>query len=247
MIITSRDNKTVALVRKLAQKKYREEYGLFVAEGLRTVSDITAFAPELVDQVLVTTARASAFPDAVVVDDRVFESMSDTMHSQGVLAVLRIPELRPRDNGYALFLDGVRDPGNVGTLIRTACAAGYGDVYLKDCADAYSGKVVRSTMSAIVKVGIHAAHVGTVDTLRSDGYTVIGADMDGRDIYGIAANAYDKVCVVVGGEANGISEEIRSKCDDMISIPMEGDIESLNAAVSGALMMYQLKFNKINK
>lgn len=243
MIITSKNNKLVSLIKKLSQKKYREETGLFVAEGLRTVQDIVSFAPHLVDTIVVAESKSQLFADAVIVSDSIFEGLTETVNNQGVLALMKIPQGEPSGSDYALLLDGIRDPGNLGTLIRTACAAGYYDIYLRDCADAYSGKVVRSTMSAIVKVNIITdVDLSTIQGLKSKGYSIIGADMNGRNLFNTSFG--NKICVTVGGEAFGISKEVRELCDEVISIPMEGDIESLNAGVSGAIIMYNAKFLK---
>lgn len=242
MHISSKDNKIYKIVRKLADKKYRDEYGLFVVEGMRAVADVLAYRPDAVDSVLVTASKASAYENAITVDDGLFARLTDTVNSQGILAIVKKPKATPSGSLYALFLDGVRDPGNLGTLIRTACAAGYNDIYLRGCADPYGGKVVRSTMSAIVKVNLLEADASTLSSLKTQGYTVIGADMDGKNIFDYGSPT--KLCLIIGGEADGITEEISLQCDDILSVPMNGCIESLNAAVCGGIMMYNLKFNK---
>ena len=243
MIITSKDNKIVKYVRKLSQKKYRDEYGCFIVEGVRAVGDVLGYPGAETETVVVSESRCGDYPGAVVVSDEAFASMCETENGQGVLSVVRIPEPSPVTCDNVLFLDGVRDPGNLGTLIRTACAAGYRDVCLRACADPFSGKVVRSTMSAVIKVNLVPSDIGTLRALKSAGYKIYGADMDGRNIFGTGA-AQGKTCVVVGGEANGITDEVRTLCDEIVAIPMDGDIESLNAAVSGGIIMYNLKFNK---
>lgn len=239
MVITSKENKTAKLIASLSAKKYRDEYGMFIVEGRRAVSDVLAYAPELVVSVVTDERHAADHEGSVVFSDNLMRSVSETENSQGVIAILQKPDSRASEEGNVLFLDGIRDPGNLGTLIRTACAAGFENIYLFDCADEFSGKVVRSTMSAIVKVNLIHADVSSLTKLKDLGYTVIGADMSGQNIFEFSPRT-DKVCIVVGGEANGISETVRAYCDDFVSIPMTGDIESLNAAVSGAIMMYEI-------
>ncbi len=239
MIITSRSNKTAKLLRSLSQKKYRDETGLFVVEGKRGVSDVLNFAPELVREIVTSPSLADEYPNPVVFSDELLASVCETVTSQGVAAIVRKPAPVPSYCDKALFLDGLRDPGNIGTLLRTACAAGFDDVYIKDCADVFSGKVVRSTMSAIVKVKIIHADADTPDTLKAMGYTIAGADMDGEDAFS-SDLPNGRICLIVGGEADGITDEVKSKCDKILSIPMTGDIESLNAAVSGAVLMYEI-------
>lgn len=242
MLITSKDNKTLKLARGLSEKKIRDKSGAFLVEGARAVGDVLSFRPELVDSVLVAESKAAEWADALVVTDTLFKNISETVSSQGVAAIVRKPTGQPSGCDHALFLDGIRDPGNLGTIIRTACAAGYDDIYLRDCADPYSGKTVRSTMSAIVKVNLVSADTETLTSLQSDGYSLIGADMGGRSIFRYTAP--EKLCLIVGGEANGITSEVLEKCNELLSVPMIGTIESLNAAVSGAILMYNLKFNK---
>ncbi len=239
MIITSRSNKTAKLVASLSKKKYRDETGLFLVEGKRAVCDVLAAAPGLIRELITVPALADDYPGAVIFSDELMSSVCETVTAQGIAAVLEKPRSDPSGSEYALFLDGVRDPGNLGTLIRTACAAGYNDVYLKDCADAYSGKTVRSTMSAIVKVRLPLADETTPAKLKENGYTLLCADMSGKNIFGFGAPD-GKICVVIGGEADGVSEKVRRECDTAVSVPMTGNIESLNAAVSGAILMYEI-------
>lgn len=239
MTITSRSNKTAKLISSLSMKKYRDESGLFVIEGRRAVNDVLAAAPHLVKEVITVPSLADEYPGATVFSEELLGSVCETVNGQGVALIAEKPVCEPSDSEYALFLDGVRDPGNLGTLIRTACAAGYNDVYLKDCADAYSGKTVRSTMSAIVKVRLIRADASSFVSIKKSGYTIIGADMDGENVFGYATPS-GKICLVIGGEANGISDEVMRECDATVSIPMSGNIESLNAAVSGAVLMYEL-------
>ncbi len=244
MIITSRSNKTAKLFSSLTHKKYREETGLFVVEGKRAVNDVIKAAPELIKEIITTPEAINEYPDATVFSKELLSSVCETVTTQGVAAILKRPDPQPAYGECALMLDGIRDPGNLGTLIRTACAAGYRDVYVKDCTDAYSGKVVRSTMSAIVKVNVIPANADTLNLLKERGYVLFGADMGGTSVFEYPAPD-NKYCIIIGGEANGISDEVRNKCDNIISIPMTGEIESLNAAVSGAVLMYEFLRKKL--
>ena len=238
MVITSRSNKTAKLLASLSQKKHRDETGLFVVEGKRAVNDVLDAAPELVRETIVTPELSNEYPHATIFSGELLSSVCETVTTQGIAAILKKPSRMPSGGDYALLLDGIRDPGNLGTLIRTACAAGYNDVYVKDCADAYSGKTVRSTMSAVVKVNIIHANGNIVSELKSDGYTLLGADMGGISVFRASAPS-GKICIAIGGEADGLSAEVRSGCNEIVSIPMTGDIESLNAAISGAVLMYE--------
>ncbi len=246
MYISSKDNNTLKFIQKLSFKKYRDEAGLFVVEGVRAVNDVLSFDKSLVDKIFVAESKADLYPTATVVKDDIFDRITETVNGQGVLAIVKKPRPVIASSPYAIFLDGVRDPGNLGTLIRTACAAGYNDVYLRDCADPYGGKVVRSTMSAIVKVNIFSSGIDELKELKQLGYSIITADMGGKSAFS-RCTMRDKVCIVVGGEAQGVSKEVMELSDDVYSLPMEGDIESLNAAVCGAVFMYTIKYNKEGK
>lgn len=238
MIITSRANKTAKLITSLSHKKYRDETGLFVVEGKRWVDDALAYAPASVRTVIASPSCAEEYPGAVVFSDELLSSVCETVTSQGVAAILEKPRPRAEIGELILFLDGIRDPGNLGTLIRTACAAGFNDIFLRGCTDAYSGKAVRSTMSALLKINLRDGGIDDLVRLKENGCIVVGADMSGKSLFELPAPR-GKVCIVIGGEADGITDEAAGQCDVMSSIPMTGDIESLNAAVSGAIMMYE--------
>ena len=155
-VITSTDNKTVKRICKLKQKKYRDEYGEFFVEGFKNVLDSCAARPDLVRFVALSEtaykSRGDSFTDydVTVFSDGVFEKLTETDSSQGVMSVHRIPKSQFPNGERCILLDRVRDPGNVGTILRTAVACGY-DIVLNNCADMYSPKVIRSAMSAAVK------------------------------------------------------------------------------------------------
>lgn len=242
-IITSPDNKTIKRIGKLKQKKYRAEYGEFFVEGYKNVLDTCSAAPELVKCVVLGATAYDKFGDkfsdyeTVVVDDGLFGKLTETENSQGVLSINAIPKSVFPSAKACILLDRVRDPGNVGTILRTAVACGY-DVVANNCADIYSPKVVRSAMSAIVK-----CNIGTdIDPteLKAHGYELIVADMHGANVFTAAHS--DKFCIVIGNEADGVSAEIVGSADRLLAVPQE-NIESLNAAVAAAVMMFALKYS----
>ena len=238
--ITSKENSSIKRAVKLLNKKHRDNLGLFLVEGLRAVQDIISSRKDLVEEVFVTQEKRG-FPFATaVVCDKVFKLLCETENAQGVVAVIKKPVMAAK-NCRSLFLDRVRDPGNLGTLIRTAAAVGFEDVYLFDSADAYSGKVVRSTMAAMIKVNLLNADTNTLFSLKNNGYTVVCADISGKNAYSYKQDS-EKICLVIGNEANGISSGIKEICDVCLSLPMINGVESLNAAVSGSILMYNLKY-----
>lgn len=239
MLITSPDNTKVLQVAKLLDKKYRKATGMYVIEGERLVCDAQKYGAEIVD-VFVKESAADKFDfsNQILVADKVFSKMSDTVTSQGVLAVVKKPE-RPLSapQGNCLVLDGLQDPGNVGTLIRTAAACGFTDVYAVDTVDVYSPKVLRSAMSAHFCVNVWQADMQSVlETLS--GLQIVTADMSGEDVFG--ASFSEKVALVLGNEGNGLSDYVRANVPRSVSLPMQNEFESLNVAIAGSVIMYQI-------
>ena len=237
MEIVSRANNLVKHIKKLADKKYRRELGQYVAEGRRWVTDALAYKPEAVVTVVRRESCDFAPADAVL-SDALFNELADTENSQGVLAVMRIPPLADLQGGPCLFLDRIRDPGNMGTILRTACAAGFREVILSDCVDVYNPKVIRSCMTGILDLRFVA--VPSVSALKESGYTLVCASMGGEDAFA-PMEFHKSVCLIIGNEASGVDEKLSSACEKVLTIPMEGKIESLNAAVAAGILMYRIR------
>lgn len=245
MVITSTDNAKVQEVAKLADKKYRKLHQCYVIEGERLVRDAIFHGAE-VQNVFVAESVANKlnFANATIVSDRVFAKMSGTVNSQGVLAVAKIPQTElVAPQGNCLILDNLQDPGNIGTLIRSAVACGFTDVYAVNCADLYSPKVVRSAMSAHFCLNLHQTDdIVKVFDLASKNL-ILACDMGGRNIFHCKFDG--NVALVLGNEGNGLSVYSRQKANDTICLPMANSFESLNVAVAGSVIMYQIYANKI--
>ena len=247
MIITSQDNSSVKTFAGLKDKKLRSELGRYLIEGYRAVKDSL---PYLSDPVIMFSQSAygkyaSEF-DGVrfcVCDDKIFSRLADTENSQGVICSADIPRKKPEFvSKYALLLDRIRDPGNMGTIIRTALAAGFTDIYCLNCVDAYNPKVVRSAMSAISRVNIFYIDTLGAEKIKSAGYSMLAADMSGENVFSSTVSA-QKLCLAIGNEANGLSEDIITMSDKVLCLPMCAG-ESLNAGVSAAVLMYELAFGR---
>lgn len=245
-MITSKINPTVKRVNSLKEKKYRAEYGEYIVEGIKQIREAVAAGQKIVSIYYSPRYRGelTEHERSVPVSDEVFGKLSEEVSPQGILAVLEIPENAPAaPQGNALFLDGISDPGNLGTIIRTANGAGYADIYLKNCTDPYAPKCVRSAMSGLFFVRLHFLSENVYPFL--DGIPFICADMGGENVYSFRPP--QKFVLVIGNEANGVSEEMRKVCEYTVSIPMRECCESLNAGVSAGILMYHLKYaNKIN-
>lgn len=187
------------------------------------------------------------------VSDGVFEKMCDTVSPQGVLAIIKrddtnTKEIFDKANVKLMILDRLQDPGNLGTVLRTAEAAGFDAVVLgNDTADIYNPKVIRSTMGAIFRVPVirpdEELSSYMKGTLKNAGIKTFAACIDGAKPYD-SVSYPEKTAIIVGNEGNGICREVQDAADERIYIPMEGKTESLNAAVSAAILMYNVKQRK---
>lgn len=244
-VIVSPTNPLVKKIRKLSHKKYRTTFGAYIAEGKRWVVDARKLCPQYVQAVICSQSCDCAFADYVL-SDALFSQLSSTESNQGVMAIMRIPESeKTLTSRYCLFLDRIRDPGNMGAIVRTACAAGYTDIVLHDCVDIYSPKVIRSCMTGILNVRLHYAT--DLETIVESGYVTVAAALNGQNIFSEELPHFDKVCLVIGNEGDGIDATFMNTCQMKVTIPMTNAMESLNAAVSAGILMYQLKRNNENK
>ena len=240
MIITSKSNPIIKTAASLADKKYRKQLGLYLVEGIKPVKECIEADCEI-QRIICTQENENLFSGATVVSDSVFKSISSEKTPQGVLAIVKIPntELKPPESS-CLVLDCLQDPGNLGTVIRTANAAGYSEIYLINCTDPYSPKAVRASMSGIFFVNLYS---GSREEILNalDGVPIICADMDGENIFEF--NPPKKFCLCIGNEGGGISAEVFQRASHTVKIPMRETCESLNAAVSAGIAMYALKNN----
>ena len=245
-IITSARNPKVLLWRSLKEKKARDEYRLFLVEGAKMVSEaLQSGFP--VSTLLIREDYTPPFDlppsvPAFTLSDSAFQSVSDTKTPQGIAAVVQIcvPPLR---GSRLIALDGIQDPGNLGTIIRTADAAGLEGIMLSpDCADLFSPKVIRATMGSIFRLtyAFPESLPEALSRLRDDsGYAVISSQLDGEPFYERPPLGPPFV-LIVGNEGNGISPEVKAVADHRFRLPMRGGAESLNAAVAAGIMMYDL-------
>lgn len=242
MLITSKSNPAVKEITKLStDRKYRYQTGKYVIEGIKPVTECIKAGGEVME-VYCTEELKDKFPQAVTVTEELFARMSSEKSPQGVLAVVKLPENRlvaPQNS--CLLLDRLQDPGNLGTIIRTANAAGYREIYLINCTDAFSPKTVRASMSGIFFADIKSGNAQEILPLL-EGVPLICADMDGENVFGFCPP--HKFCLCIGNEGGGLSPELKALAANKISIPMEKSCESLNAAVSAGIAMYILKHDK---
>lgn len=250
MVITSLDNAKLLATRKLADKKYRRQTGNFVAEGERLVADAVRYGADI-ETIFVKESLADKFlgtyPQATVVADKAFATISDTVNSQGIVAVCHVAqsELQPC-MGNCLVLDGLQDPGNVGTLLRTAAATGFDCVYAANSVDLYSPKVLRSAMGAHFCLTTQQTDdLARLYDMLAPTHEIVCADMGGNNVY--EESFVKPVALVVGNEGNGLSELSRARAAKTVSLPMTNKFESLNAAVAGSVLMYHIVYGCKNR
>ena len=240
MIILSRQNPLVKELASLKEKKGRRRTGTFLVEGHKMVREAVASGMDVVRLILREDYAGETYDlPAVRLGRDAFAAVCDEKTPQGIAAEVAIPlrSMQP-PQGRCLLLDGLQDPANVGAIIRTAVAAGYEDVYLAGCADPFSPKSVRASMSGVFFARIMQ---GTQEEILSAiaGMSVIAADMGGEDVFSYVAP--EKFCLAVGSEGSGLSALVRGRADVTVRIPMDARTESLNAAVSAGILMYALR------
>jgi TrmH family RNA methyltransferase len=257
-MITSTHNPKIQLARDLlGRPKERRAVGAFVAEGVRLVEEALAatwpFRFVLAGETLSKRGREllekliAGNVDVEIVVDNVLQSLSGTETAQGILAVLDLPapDLGRSTFDFVLIPDQIRDPGNLGTLLRTAAAAGVQTVFLPpETADAFAPKVVRAGMGAHFRLPIQAL---TWDEIRihTEGLQIYLADMDGVSCWETGLTS--PLALIVGGEAAGASAAARGLATATVGIPMPGQAESLNAAVAGAILMFEVLRQRTGK
>ncbi len=243
--ISSLKNPRVAAWRSLQDRKGRREQDAFLVEGARMVREALASDFE-VRALLVREGFDPSFPlpagvPAWSLPDHVFASVSDTRTPQGIAAVLS-RRVRPLSGSRFVALDTVQDPGNVGTIIRTADAAGLDGVILSpDCADLFSPKVLRSTMGSVFRMtfAFPPDLPSFLRSFRGRGFSVLSSQLDGDPFYDRREVA-PRWILVIGNEGNGVSGPVMAEATHRLCLPMRGGAESLNAAIAAGIMMYDL-------
>jgi len=251
--ILSKDNLLIKDTKKLKEKKYRTSSNMFLVEGFRFTKEALKSDFEVVN-IFISASGETKYENSSMKDklqkntkvynvsDSLFKSICDTDNPQGILAVVKNKPVEIKyDHGFYILTDKIQDPGNMGTIIRTAHAAGaLGVIITKGTVDIYNEKTLRATMGSIFKIPvIYDKDLSLVQKLRDGGFKLITSSLDtDKNFYDV--DLKEKVIISVGNEGNGISEEVYDICDVKIKIPMPGGAESLNVAVAASIMMYEV-------
>ena len=243
--ITSRKNPLLQQVKKLlSSKKAREEAGLFVSDGTKLLQEAVKYFPGL-DTVILSDGIEAEVPETVRVirvPGDVMESISPMASPQGALFLCRLPQKKEFLPGKGmLILDGIQDPGNLGTILRTADALDVPVVLLEGCADPYSHKVVRSSMGAVFRTEVVQASWETVKQACAEAGIPVGVTALSDRAKDLRQAQLQNMAVVIGSEGQGVRREILESADAELIIPMNPHCEWLNAAVAATIVMWQMK------
>lgn len=259
-VITSKENEIVKSIKKLKDKKYRDEENKFIVEGIKMVQEAIQENAKISKIVICEDCINDgsikqellyeiAKHDCIYVSEKVFQTITDVTNPQGILAVVEKENGEDNisyDEDVIVVLDGIQDPGNLGTILRTIDSVNLKQVILSEkTADPYNPKVVRSTMGAIYRVNIVRAKsiIETLKNIKKHKYDIVATSLEtDKSIYDIK---YKKKVIIIGNEANGVSKEVLDLSNEKVKIPMLGKTESLNAAVATGIILYEYVRGKI--
>ena len=260
--ITSKDNELIKHIRKLKDKKYRDESNEYVVEGVKLVEEAVKENAKI-KQIIVCedTTRTYEIPthimleiakyECISVSDKIINIITQVTNPQGIMAIIEKNAQNAKidyTQDIIVVLDDVQDPGNLGTILRTVDSIGLNQIIVsKGTADAFNSKVVRSTMGAIFRIKIIEVEnlAQAIKEMRKHHFKLMVTSLQTKNsIYDI--DFYKKI-IVIGNEANGVSKEIQDMADEKAKIPMLGRTESLNASVAAGVVMYEYVRQKLSK
>ena len=235
MKIESLSNAKVKNWNKLKEKKYRDEAGLFLIEGDHLIKEA------LKKQMVVSTIGLNETYDYTV-NPEILKKISSQKSGTKEIAVVKKIEEKKVEGDKILILDNIQDPGNLGTIIRSAVAFNISTIILSDdCVDLYNDKVIRSSEGMIFNINIvRKKLIEIIPKLKENGYTIYATTVNGKGYF----ENDSKIALVIGNEGNGIKEDILNLCDKNITIKMNKECESLNAGVAASILMYELGVKK---
>ena len=248
--IRSKDNRIVKRCEQLSMRKYRDQFGLYLIEGENLLAEAVKNHARI-ETVLLREGCQKSLPPQVadrtfLVDARIFDKLAQTVTSQGILAIVVKEAARKEDfinlpGSNFIVLDRLQDPGNIGTILRTADAAGYKlAILMKGTADVYAPKVVRAATGSLFRMPVvsMASAKELAEFTGASGKKLTATCLDARRWYYDEDLTHD-IALIIGNEGNGISRDLIESSDIQIKIPMQGNIESLNAAVAAGVLMYE--------
>ncbi|MBO3400131.1 TrmH family RNA methyltransferase [Clostridium perfringens] len=247
--IESKNNNLFKEIKKLKEKKHRIKRNKYLIEGLRFVEEAIK-SKVSIDSIIFTESFKEKNPDLflkineniklIQMNEALLKQLCSTENPQGIVGVINMQNKELKSGELVVLVDKVQDPGNMGTIIRTAHAAGAaGIVMTKGTVDIYNDKTLRSTMGSIFYIPIvEDDSLDFVKSLKKEGYKLVVSSLQGKNNF-FEENLQGKVMIAVGNEGNGVSEEVYDIADIKVKIPMPGEAESLNVAVATSIMIYE--------
>ena len=259
-MIKNKKNKIIKNILKLKKKKQRDITGNFYIEGERIIDEIPSnieikkyiFSEKFYKDL--NNKEKYKKIDNIIVSDSVFKKISDTINPQGIMAICSMPKnninsIKIKENKVFVILDRICDPGNMGTIIRTAEALGIDSIFLsKGCVDLYNPKVIRATMGAIFHIPIiQDCDISYLIThLKSNNVNIVCTHLDGdKAPYNI--DFKKSTAILIGNEANGVLDQYKNEADELVKIPMVGKVESMNASISSAIIFYEVLSQRLKR
>lgn len=248
LLIESKNNSLFKNLKKLKEKKYRIETGSYLIEGLRFVDE--AFKSLVEIEYLIYNEEFSnkhseflankSEVNHLILSENLLKELSFTGTPQGVMAVVKMKNIDLKDGDIVVLVDKVQDPGNMGTIIRTAHAVGAaGIITTKGTVDIYNDKTLRSTMGSVFYLPIiEDSDLAITNNLKENGFKLVVSSLQGKNDF-FSEDLSGKIIIAVGNEGNGVSDEVYEISDIKVKIPMPGDAESLNVAVATSVMLYE--------
>lgn len=247
-VIISKQNALIKLIRSLDQKKYRDKHQCYRVEGIKLVNEAFQSGVPikwiLLREDFDTKDVRFFHENQRTASIEVFDSLSSFANSEGIMAVIAMkPPADALVHNRVLILDRVRDPGNVGTLFRSAEAFGFGSVYLmQESVDIHHIQTVRASMGSIFRVDSKVISHDDIHQMKKDGFEFIVSGLQkSKTIREIDLYEDSKIALVLGSESHGVSEELMNLSDDIVRIPMEGKVESLNVSIAGSILMQAIQ------
>ncbi len=263
--ITSNSNPNIKHVKSLQRKKFRDEYNEFIIEGLRIVEHGLEYGGDII-RLFITHDEYKSLEgtrvfekiieknvDTYIISEQLFKEISDTKNPQGILGIVKkksydINHILNKEKYFIIILDRLQDPGNLGSIIRTADAAGIDCIVTsKGCVDTYNNKTIRSTMGSIFNIPI--VDIGDLDSFIAyliENDTKIVSTILETNQYHYEVEYGEKIAVIIGNEGNGISKELIDKSNIKVKIPMLGKAESLNASTASSIIIYEIVRQRLN-
>lgn len=247
--IESKNNNLFKEIKKLKEKKHRIKSDKYLIEGLRFVEEAIK-SKVSIDSIIFTESFKEKNPDLflkineniklIQMNEALLKQLCSTENPQGIVGVINMQNKELKSGELVVLVDKVQDPGNMGTIIRTAHAAGAaGIVMTKGTVDIYNDKTLRSTMGSIFYIPIvEDDSLDFVKSLKKEGYKLVVSSLQGKNNF-FEENLQGKVMIAVGNEGNGVSDEVYDIADIKVKIPMPGEAESLNVAVATSIMIYE--------